>query len=421
MRRVAITGVGAVTPVGNDAKTTWESLVAGRSGIDTIRAFDASEFPVQIAGEVKDFNAKDVVSAKTARQVDRAVVFARAAAREAMEDAGMNGFRADRVGVVVGSCVGGINQALEQYDVLKERGWDRLSPFFLANFLVDAPSGHLALELGLTGPNHAVVSACATGSHAVGEGAELIRRGDADAILAGGTEGAISPLILGGFCAMRGLAQSNGDPTRASRPFDLDRTGFVMSEGAAVLMLEDLDAARERGATVYAEVLGYGASNDAYNMITPNPDARGVTSMIERALDVAGVAPEEVDYVNAHGTGTPLGDVAETKALKDVFGDHAYELSVSSTKSMVGHMFGASGALEALACALAVHHGVVPPTINLDTPDPDCDLDYVPNEAREATVDVALSNAMGLGGHNACVLIGSADREPRASRPPQRR
>ena len=407
MKRVAITGLGAVTPVGNDAKTTWKNLVAGKNGVDWITAFDASEFPVRIAGEVKDFEPTDVVDRRKARQLDRAVLFSIAAAREAMGDAGVNGFQPERVGVVLGCCVGGVMQMQEQYDLLKERGWSRMSPHFLANFLVDAPSGHLALELGVRGPNHAVVSACATGSASIGEGAEMIRRGDADAVLAGGTEGAITPLILGGFCAMRGLANGD-DPKKAARPFDATRGGFVMGEGAAVLMLEELEAAERRGATIYAEVLGYGSSNDAHDMVQPDPEAVGVAAMMRQALDEAGVEPERVDYVNAHGTGTPLGDAAETKAIKRVFGDHAYDLAVSSTKSMTGHMFGAAGALEAMVCALAIHEGVIPPTINLEHPDPDCDLDYVPNEARTAEIDVALSNAMGLGGHNACVLVGRA-------------
>jgi 3-oxoacyl-[acyl-carrier-protein] synthase II len=398
--------MGAVTPVGNDVETTWDRLVAGESGIDTITAFDPSEFPVRIAGEVKDLDPADVMSPKKARQVDRAVIFAVAAAREAMDSAGMNGFTPERVGVVVGCCVGGINQSLQQWEVLKERGWDRMSPFFLANFLPDSPSGHLAIELGLKGPNCAVVSACASGSHSIAEGAELIRTGQADAILAGGTEGAISPLVLGGFCAMRGLATRNEEPARASRPFDLGRDGFVMSEGAAVLVLEDLEQAERRGATIYAEVLGAGSSNDAHNMIQPDPSGEGVAAMMSRALESAGIEPERVDYLNAHGTATPQGDIAETKAIKQVFGDHAYDLAVSSTKSMIGHLFGAAGAIEALVCAKAIHEGVIPPTINLDDPDPACDLDYVPNEKREAKVDVALSNAMGLGGHNACVLLG---------------
>jgi 3-oxoacyl-[acyl-carrier-protein] synthase II len=409
MRRVAITGIGAVTPLGNDAKATWKRLLAGESGIDFIQAFDASEFPVQIAGEVKDLDPEDVVSPKKARNVDRVVLFSLAAAREALEDAGMNGYRADRTGVVLGSCIGGFNQLMQQYDILKERGPNRVSPFFLPNVLVDSPSGQVAMELGIRGPNYAVVSACATGSHSIGEGAELIRNGYADAVLAGGAEGCIHPLILAGFCAMRGLAAEDEDPTLASRPFDATRAGFVMAEGAGVVMLEDLESAQERGARVYAEVLGYGASNDAYHMAAPDPDSVGVVEMMRQALERAGVEPEQVGYINAHGTSTPLGDLAETKAIKDVFGDGAYDIPISSTKSMVGHMFGAAGAVEAIVCAFAIHEGVIPPTINYRTPDPECDLDYVPNEAREAEVGVALSNAMGLGGHNGCVLLGKVD------------
>lgn len=405
-RRVAVTGVGAVTPLGNDARTTWRALLEGRSGIDRIQAFDPTPFPVQIAGEVKDFDASGVVSPKKARGVDRAVLFSIAAAKEAVADADANGYEPERVGVVVGSCIGGFNQLMEQADILRERGPDRVSPSFLANILVDSPSGHLAIELGARGPNYAVVSACATGSHAVGEGAELIRRGDADVVVAGGTEGCIHPLILAGFCSMRGLAAGNGDPAAALRPFDADRAGFVIAEGAAILLLEELERAQARGARIYAEVLGHGASNDAYHMAAPEPAALGVSHMMRQALDRADVEPERVDYINAHGTGTPLGDPAETKAIKQVFGKHAHELAVSSTKSMLGHMFGAAGAAEAMACALAIHEGILPPTINYETPDPDCDLDYVPNEAREAKIDVALSNAMGLGGHNACVVLG---------------
>jgi 3-oxoacyl-[acyl-carrier-protein] synthase II len=409
MRRVAITGIGAVTPLGHDAKATWKRLLAGESGIDFIQAFDASEFPVQIAGEVKDLDPEDVVSPKKARNVDRVVLFSLAAAREALEDAGMNGYRADRTGVVLGSCIGGFNQLMQQYDILKERGPNRVSPSFLPNVLVDSPSGQVAMELGIRGPNYAVVSACATGSHSIGEGAELIRNGYADAVLAGGAEGCIHPLILAGFCAMRGLAAGDEDPKLASRPFDATRAGFVMAEGAGVVMLEDLESAQERGARVYAEVLGYGASNDAYHMAAPDPDSVGVVEMMRQALERAGVEPEQVGYINAHGTSTPLGDLAETKAIKDVFGDGAYDIPISSTKSMVGHMFGAAGAVEAIVCAFAIHEGVIPPTINYRNPDPECDLDYVPNEAREAEVGVALSNAMGLGGHNGCVLLGKVD------------
>jgi 3-oxoacyl-[acyl-carrier-protein] synthase II len=311
-----------------------------------------------------------------------------------------------RVGVVFGTAIGGVNGILEQEEVRRERGPDRVSPNFLPNVLVDSASGQLAISLGLKGPNYAVVSACATGSHAIGEGAELVKRGDVDAVLAGGAEAAMHPLILAGFTAMRGLAVEDEHPPRASRPFDATRAGFVMGEGACVLVLEELEAARARGATVYAEVLGYGASNDAYHLATPDPEAVGVAEMMEAALRRAGVAPERVGYINAHGTSTPLGDAAETRAIKEVFGDHAYSLAVSSTKSMLGHCFGAAGALEAMMCVLALHEGVLPPTINYEVPDPECDLDYVPNEARRVQVEVALSNAMGLGGHNGCVLFG---------------
>jgi 3-oxoacyl-[acyl-carrier-protein] synthase II len=401
--------VGAVTPLGSDAASTWEGLVAGRSGVDFIRAFDASGFPVQIAGEVKDYDPSGATGPKDVRKFDRNVLFALSAAKEALADAGVNGYAPERTGVIVGNCIGGFNELMRQHDILRERGPDRVSPYFLANVLVDSPSGQLAIELGVRGPNYAVVSACATGSHAIGEAAELIRRGDADVVLAGGTESCIHPLILAGFCSMRGLAVGNGVPMEAARPFDAAREGFVIAEGAGIVVLEDLEAARGRGARIYAEVLAYGASNDAHHMLQPDPESVGVADMMRAALTRAGVAPDEVDYVNAHGTGTPLGDIAETRALKEVFGDHAYELAVSSTKSMTGHMFGAAGAVEAIASALAIHHGVIPPTINYETPDPDCDLDYVPNEAREAEVRVALSNAMGLGGHNGCVLLGRVD------------
>jgi 3-oxoacyl-[acyl-carrier-protein] synthase II len=409
MRRVVVTGLGAVTPLGNDARSTWDAAVAGRSGIDWIRAFDASEFPVRVAAEVKDFDGAGVVPPKEARRLERNVLLAVAAAREALADAALDGFDPARVGVVLGSAIGGVAGVLDQADVMRERGADRVSPFFLPNVLVDSASGQVAITLGVRGPNYAVVSACATGSHTVGEGAELIKRGDADVILAGGTEACMHPLILAGFCAMRGLAVEDEDPPHASRPFDATRAGFVMGEGACVLLLEELERARARGATIYAEVLGYGASNDAHHMAQPDPDSVGVAEMMHAALRRAGVARERVGYINAHGTSTPLGDAAETRAIKDVFGDHAYELAVSSTKSVTGHCFGAAGTIEAMMCVLALKEGVIPPTINLRTPDPECDLDYVPNEARRVEVDVALSNAMGLGGHNGCVLLGRYD------------
>jgi len=407
MRRVVITGMGAVSPLGNDLPSTWDAALAGKSGIDFIKSFDASGFPVRVAAEVKDFEPPELVSPKEARRLDRNVLLALSAGKEALEVAGLDShYEPERVGITFGSAIGGFLGIMEQHEVLQERGPDRVSPHFLPSVLVDSASGQLAISLGLRGPNYAPVSACATGSHAVGEGAELVRRGDADAVLAGGTEACMHPLILAGFCAMRGLAAEEEHPPRASRPFDATRAGFVIGEGAGALVLEELEAARARGATIYAEVLGYGTSNDAYHLAAPEPEATGVALMMRWALERAGVTPERVGYINAHGTSTPLGDAAETKAIKDVFGDHAYDLAVSSTKSMMGHCFGAAGALEAQMAALAIHEGVLPPTINYEHPDPACDLDYVPNEAREAEVDVALSNAMGLGGHNACVLLG---------------
>jgi 3-oxoacyl-[acyl-carrier-protein] synthase II len=410
MRRVVVTGLGAVTPIGNDAPATWRAALAGESGVDWIRSFDASEYPVRIAAEVKDFDPETAASRKEVRKLDRNVLLALAAGREAVTDAGLDGvYDPSRVGILFGTAIGGFLGIMEQADVLRERGPTRVTPTFIPSVLPDAASGQLAISLGFRGPNYAPVSACATGSHAVGEAAELIRRGGADAVLAGGAEACMHPLILAGFCAMRGLVAEEKDPTLASRPFDATRAGFVIGEGACVLMLEELDAARARGARVYAEILGYGASNDAHHMAQPDPESVGVAEMMRSALTSNGIAPERVGYINAHGTSTPLGDLAETKAIKEVFGDHAYSLAVSSTKSVTGHCFGAAGAIEAMMCVLAIHDGVLPPTINYRNPDPDCDLDYVPNEAREARVDVALSNAMGLGGHNGCVLVGRVE------------
>jgi len=403
-----VTGVGAVTPLGVDAPSTWRAAVAGESGIDWIRAFETEGLPVRVAAEVKDFDVTTVASPKEARKLERNVLLGVAAAREAVDDAGLNGFDPERVGIVFGSAIGGVSRIVEQANTLRERGPDRVSPNFLPNVLVDSASGQIAISLGIKGPNYAVVSACATGSHAVGEAAELIKRSDADAVIAGGTEACIHPLILAGFTAMRGLAAEDEHPPRASRPFDATRAGFVMGEGAGALLLEDWERAQDRGADIYAEILGYGASNDAHHMAQPEPEALGVAAMMRAALERADVDSARVGYVNAHGTSTPLGDAAETKALKDVFGSHAYELAVSSTKSMMGHTFGAAGAIEAIMCVLAVRDGILPPTINYREPDPECDLDYVPNEARRVQVDVALSNAMGLGGHNGCVLVGRA-------------
>jgi 3-oxoacyl-[acyl-carrier-protein] synthase II len=406
--RVAVTGLGAVTPLGLDVPSSWRAALAGESGIDWIRSFDVEGLPVRVAAEVKGFDPLSVASAKEARKLERNVLLGLAAGREALAGAGLDGFDPDRLGIVFGSAIGGVIGIVEQADVLRDRGPDRVSPNFLPNVLVDSCSGQLAISLGIRGPNYAIVSACATGSHAVGEAAELIKRGDADAVLAGGTEACVHPLILAGFTAMRGLAAEDEHPPRASRPFDATRAGFVIGEGAGALLLEDWEHAERRGARIHAEVLGYGASNDAHHMAQPEPEAIGVAAMMRAALERAGVEPERVGYLNAHGTSTPLGDAAETRAIKAVFGDHAQRLPVSSTKSMTGHTFGAAGAIEAIFTVLALRDGVLPPTINYREPDPECDLDYVPNEAREAQVDVALSNAMGLGGHNGCVLLGRA-------------
>jgi 3-oxoacyl-[acyl-carrier-protein] synthase II len=407
MRRVVVTGLGAVTPIGNDAPSTWRAAVAGESGVDWIRSFDANGFPVRIAAEVKDWDPSGVASPKEVRKLERNVLLALGAAREAVADAALDGaYEPGRIGILFGTAIGGLIGIVEQAEVLRSRGHDRVTPTFIPSVLVDAASGQLAISLGYRGPNYAPVSACATGSHAIGEAAEIVRRGDADAVLAGGAEACMHPLILAGFCAMRGLVAEDEHPPRASRPFDATRAGFVMGEGACVLVVEELEAARARGARIYAEILGYGASNDAHHMAQPDPESVGVAEMMRRALAHAGVDPQRVGYINAHGTSTPLGDLAETKAIKDVFGDHAYELAISSTKSVTGHCFGAAGAIEAMMCVLAVHEGLLPPTINYEHPDAECDLDYVPNVAREACVDVALSNAMGLGGHNGCVLVG---------------
>jgi 3-oxoacyl-[acyl-carrier-protein] synthase II len=408
MKRVAMTGIGCVSPLGLDAPSTWRAALAGESGIGWISTFDTDGLPVRVAGEVTGFEPPDVVSAKEARKLERNVLFGVAAGHEALRDSGLEGFDPDRVGIIFGSAIGGVPGIVEQANILRDRGPDRVSPSFLPSVLVDTVSGQLAISLGIRGPNYAVVSACATGSHAIGEAAEMIKRGSADAVLAGGTESCLIPLILAGFTAMRGLAIEDEDPRNASRPFDATRAGFVMGEGSGAVLLEDWDAAERRGADIYCEVLGYGASNDAHHLAQPEPEATGVASMMRVALERAGVEPERVGYINAHGTSTPLGDIAETKAIKDVFGDHAYRLAVSSTKSMMGHTFGAAGAIEAIMCALALRDGMLPPTINYRVPDPECDLDYVPNVARKVQVDVALSNAMGLGGHNGCVLLGRA-------------
>ncbi len=404
---MVVTGLGLLTPVGNNVEETWEALTAGRSGIAPITQFDASEYPVRFGGEVKGFDPAGVIEPRDRRNMARPVQLALVAADEAIRRSGLKLASEDpeRVGVVMGSGGGGMHLFLEQYDVLKTRGPRRLSPFLMPNFIVDAASGHLAIRFGLQGPNLAVVSACATGGHAVGEAYEMIRRDDADVMLAGGTEGSIIPIMFAGFSVIKALADDNEHPERACRPFDLNRRGFVLAEGCGVLVLEELEHALGRGAAPLAEIVGSGNGNDAFHMANQPEDGSGASRVMRMALRKAGVAPEEVQYVNAHGTGTQVNDRAETAAIKDVFGELARELAVSSIKSMIGHSMGAAGAIEAAACVLTIREGCIPPTINYETPDPACDLDYVPNRARRRDVEVAISNSLGLGGHNSCLVF----------------
>jgi beta-ketoacyl-acyl-carrier-protein synthase II len=409
VKRVVITGLGAVTPIGSDVPSSWAAALEGQSGVARVTLFDPSDFPVQIGGEVKGFDPTGVVEPKELRRMDRYTQLGLVAAQEAFADAGFtkNGVQ-DDFGVVFGSAAGGLGTLLEQQKVLQERGLRRVSPFFLPNMLPDSCSGHIAIALGLRGPNMAVVSACATGNHAVGEAFHTVRRGDAAVVIAGGAEAPILPVIFAGFTAMRALG-NHPDPTQASRPFDKDRNGFVISEGAGALVVEDLDHATARGARIYAELLGYGSSNDAFDMAAP-AEGDGAVSCMTRALRTAEVTADRVDYINAHGTGTPLNDKFETDAVHRVFGDHAGHLAMSSTKSMTGHMMGAAGAVEAVFTTLAIRDQVMPPTINIRTPDPECDLDYVPDTARRAPIGVALSNSFGLGGHNATVVFARFEK-----------
>ncbi len=410
-RRVVITGLGAVTPVGLDAPSTWAALKEGRSGIARITLFDPSPFAVQIAGEVKGFDPNAHFDPKEARQMDRTSQFAVVATREALAHAGIvvGEVDPDRIACIFGSAAGGIGLMLQQQRVLEERGPRRLSPYFLPNMLADSPSGQVAIHTGVRGHNMAVVSACATGGHAIGEAMETIRRGDADVAIAGGVESVILPVVLAGFIVMRALATDNDHPAQACKPFDIRREGFVMAEGCAVLILEDLEHARARGARPLAEVVGYGSSNDAYHMAAPPEGGEGLVRAMRMALRKAAIDPNLIDYINAHGTGTPANDKFETMAIKRVFGEHAYELTVSSTKSMTGHLMGAAGTLETMVCALAIDEGVIPPTINLEQPDPECNLDYAPLTLKRREVRAALSNSMGLGGHNSCVILRAAD------------
>jgi len=407
-RRVVVTGLGAVSPLGHDVSTLWDGLSAGRSGAGPITQFDCTDYQVQFACEVKRWDGESHFGRKEARKLDRFLQFALVATKEALADADYEvpEHEADRVAVYLGSGVGGLQSMGEATLLLAERGPRRLSPFVIPKILINLASGQVSIATGARGPNLSHVSACATGNHSIGEAMRIIQYGDADVAIAGSSEAAVVPLGIAGFAQMRALSTRNDDPAAASRPFDAGRDGFVAGEGAGVLILEELEHARARGARIYCEMTGYGASSDAHHITAPHPDGIGAIDCMGRMFRDAKWAPDSVDYVNAHGTSTPQGDAAETRALKSVFGDHAYKLAISSTKSMTGHLLGAAGGLEAVICVKAVHHGLVPPTINLDEPDPECDLDYVPHTAREVRVDRAVSNAFGFGGTNASLAFG---------------
>ncbi len=412
MRRVAVTGVGVVCPVGVGYESMWTSLAAGRSGIGPIERFDASEHPVRFAGMIDDLDVSVAVDPKEARRMARFQQLAMVAGAEAMADAGhaggVTGHDPERCGVIVGSGIGGLHVMEEQTAVLLERGPGRISPFLVPMMIVDLAAGHLSIRHGLKGINYAPVSACSTGNHAIGEAFEAIHRGSADMVLAGGFDAGVTPLGLAGFCAARALSTRNDEPERASRPFDAGRDGFVMGEGGAVLVLEEWDLAVARGAHIRAEVVGYGATADAYHMTAPDPEGGGAARSMRLALERAGLRPDQIGYINAHGTSTPLGDSGETLAIKAVFGQDAPP--VSSTKSMMGHLLGGAGAVEAAACIGVFEHDLLPPTINYEEPDPTCDLDYVPNEAREARPEFVASNSFGFGGHNATLVLARPDR-----------
>ena len=406
MRRVVVTGVGVVSPLGTGNAKNWEALIAGKSGIAPITRFDTTDLPVKIAGEVKDFVAEDFIDKKEIKKMDLFIQYSLAAAQFAMEDSGLviNDENAERVGVLVGAGLGGL-PAIERYHTaLMEGGYKKISPFFIPMLIINLAPGHISIKYGAKGPNLSSVSACATGTHSIGDAYHMIKRGDADAMIAGGCESTVTPLGIGGFAVMKALSTPE-DPTTASRPFDKDRDGFVLSEGAGIVVLEEYEAAKARGAKIYGEVVGYGLSGDAYHLTTPAPGGEGAARCMKMALSTAKVNPEQVDYINAHGTSTHFNDLYETLAIHSVFGNHASKLMVSSTKSMTGHLLGAAGGIEAIFSLMAMQNSVVPPTINYDNADPECDLDYVPNTARDAKVEYAMSNSFGFGGTNASLLF----------------
>ena len=406
-RRVVVTGLGVVTPLGTGVLKTWEAILKGESGVGKIESFDVSDYPCQIGAEVKDFAPLEYVDKKDVKRMDRFTQFALAAATMAVEDSGMplGAEHLHRIGCVIGAGFGGMATLERNHEALLRAGPGRVSPFFVPMLIANMAAGQVSIRFGLQGPNSCVSTACAAGTHAIGDAYKIVQRGEADIMLSGGCESAITPLALSGFCAMRALSTQNQAPQRASRPFDKHRDGFVMGEGAGIVVLEDMDHARQRGATIYAEIVGYGMSADAYHMTQPDPQANGVALCMRRALQDADIDPAAVEYINAHGTSTPYNDKHETLAIKKVFGEHAYQLAVSATKSMTGHLLGAAGGVEAVFTVLAIAQGVLPPTMNWETRDEDCDLDYVPNMARYRPLHIAMSNSLGFGGTNACVLF----------------
>jgi 3-oxoacyl-[acyl-carrier-protein] synthase II len=407
-RRVVVTGMGTITPVGNDVATTWRSLIEGKSGTAPITKFDASNFPVKFAAEVKGFNPLDYMERKEAKRADQYTQYAIAGARQAMTDASLierNGMDPDRIGVIIGSGIGGLKSFEEQHDVYRERGVGKISPFFIPMFIADIAAGIVSMMFNAKGPNYATVSACATSAHAIGDAYRTIQYGDADVMITGGAEATVTPMAIGGFANMKALSERNDSPETASRPFDATRDGFVMGEGAGILILEELEHALKRGATIYAEIVGYGATGDAYHLTAPAPDGEGAQRAMKRALKDAGLEPKDIQYINAHGTSTPANDFNETRAIKAVFGEHAKTVNVSSTKSATGHMLGAAGAVEAIVSAMVVGSGVIPPTINYHTPEPELDLNYTPNTSVKRDVNAVLSNSFGFGGHNTTLAI----------------
>ena len=405
--RVVVTGIGIVCPLGLDMATTWEGLIAGKSGIDYITLFDIEPYQTKFAGEVKGFDPTNYISRKDARRMDRFAQLAVAASLQAVEQSGIqiNSTNQDNIAIIVGSGIGGLTTLFEQIKVLLEKGPDKVSPFLVPMMISDMGAAQVSITLGVKGLNLCTTSACSSSSDAIGVAYELIKRGDAQAALAGGSEAVINPVGIAAFGALRALSTRNDEPQLASRPFDAERDGFVISEGACVLILESLDHAQERGANILAEIMAYGASGDAYHVTAPDEDGEGAAKAMQLALNKAGLAPSDIDYINAHGTSTPLNDKVETMAIKTVFGDHAYRIPISSTKSMTGHLIGAAGAVEAATCIMAIQHGIIPPTTNLTHPDPECDLDYVPNVARQVKVTAALSNSFGFGGHNSVLIF----------------